>query len=236
LRKSWARINAKSAMDRATDLIKRVLANPDRPDAGQLANDLLSEYYNGSDISTLRDLLHSADDRVVALGIWIAAELAEVAKPLLPDVERLLRHPLKDVRFWSIECIQEWAGPSNGHEIASTVALVDDAEEAVRWKAMEFLALASREQLQAGVDRLTAADPESPYLDEFRWMLAPAGANPDQITDAIERPSSLRRKFAAAAAFRIAKTDPEPLRLAASADDREIAQFAEDMLKRINLF
>lgn len=223
-------------MDRATDLINRVLANPDRPDAGQLANELLSEYYGGSDISTLRDLLHSADDRVVALGIWIAAELAEVAKPLLPDVERLLRHPLKDVRFWSIECILAWAGPYNGHEIASTVALVDDAEEAVRWKAMEFLALASREQLQAGVDRLTAADPESPYLDELRWMLAPAGADPIQITDATERPSSLRRKFAVAAAFRIAKSDPGPLRRTMSSDDPGVVQFAGDMLKRISAF
>jgi hypothetical protein len=221
-------------MDRATDLIKHVLANPDGPDAGQLANELLSEYYDGSDISTLRDLLHSADDRVVALGIWIAAELAQVAKSLLPDAEHLLKHSSKDVRFWAIECVQEWAGPSNGHEIASTVALLDDAEEAVRWKAMEFLALASREQLQAGVDRLTAADPESPYLDEFRWMLAPAGANPDQITDAVERPSPLRRKFAVAAAFRIAKSDPGPLRRAMSSDDPGVVQFAGDMLKRIS--
>ena len=223
-------------MDRATGLIERILANPDRSDLDELANELLSEYYRGSDLSSLRDLLRSGDHRIVACSTWIACELGEVGKPLLPEVKHLLGYPSKGVRFWAIECVQEWAGPSNGHEIASTVALVDDAEQAVRWKAMVFLALASREQLQAAVDRLTAADPESPYLDELRWMLAPAGANPDQIADAIERPSSLRQKFAVAAAFRIAKSDPGPLRRAMSSDDPDVAQFAGDMLKRISAF
>ena len=222
-------------MDRATDLIKRVLANPDHPHAGQLANDLLSEYYDGSDISTLRDLLHSADDRVVALGIWIAAELAGVAKPLLPDVERLLRHPLKDVRFWSIECIQEWAGPSDGHELAAAVPLIGDPEEAVRWKAMGFLSAASDDQLQAAVASLTRASPESPYVTDLSWMLGAAGSNPEQITAALYDARANRRKFAVAAAVRIARKDPKPLRLAEGVSDPEIAQFAGDMLKRTSV-
>ncbi|MGB7602353.1 MAG: hypothetical protein WBM24_18760 [Candidatus Sulfotelmatobacter sp.] len=220
-------------MDRATGLIERVLANPDRSDLDELANELLSEYYRGSDLSSLRNLLHSGDHRIVACSTWIACELGEVGKPLLCEVQRLLEHPSKRVRFWAIECVQEWAGLSNGHEIASAVALVDDAEEAVRWKAMVFLALASREQLQAGVNWLTTADPESPYLAELRWILAPEGADPDQIANTVRGISSRRRKFAAASAFRIAKTDPQPLERAESADDPEVAQFAGDMLKRI---
>ena len=170
----------------------------------------------------------------MAFGIWIAAELAQVAKPLLPDVMRLLRHPLKDVRFCAIECVQEWAGPSNGCEIASAVSLLDDAEEGVRWKAMVFLALASREQLQAGVDWLTATDSQSTYLANLRWILAPEGADPDQIANNVRGASSRRQKFAAAAAFRIAKTYPQPLERAVFADDPEVAQFVGDMLKRIS--
>jgi hypothetical protein len=220
-------------MDRAAVLIEGALANPDRRDFGEVANELLSEYYRGSDLSSLRNLLHSGDHRIVACSTWIACELGEVGKPLLPEVKRLLGHPSKKVRFWAIECVQEWAGPSNGHEIASTVALVDDAEEAVRWKAMVFLALASHEQLQAGADWLTAADPESPYLSELSWILAPEGADPDQIANTVRGISSRRRKFAAAGAFRIAKTDSQPLERAVSADDPEVAQFAGDMLKRI---
>lgn len=221
-------------MDRATGLVEQILANPDRSDLDELANELLTEYYGGSDLSSLRRLLHSEDSRLVASGTWVAGELGEIGKPLLTEAQHLLGHPSKRVRFWAIECVQEWAGPSNGREIASTLALLDDAEEAVRWKAMVFLALASREQLRAAVDRLTAAEPKSPYLYELTWMLAPEGADPDQLTGAILGPSTRRRKFAAAAAVRIAKTDPEPLRRAASADDPEISQFAGDMLERIS--
>lgn len=220
-------------MDRTTDLIKCILTNPGHPDAGHFANELLSEYYEGSDISTLRDLLHNADDRVVALGTWIAAELAEASRPLLPDVERLLRHPLKDVRFWAIECIQQWAGPTNGHEIAAAVTLSGDPEEAIRWKAMEFLALASRDQLQAALDTLALATPTSPYGEALAWILAPVGTDPDEVAVALLAPSALRRRFAAAAASRIASNHPEPLRQARSNSDPDVSQFARDMLERI---
>src|SRR5258706_11447564 len=134
-------------MDRATGLIEQILANPS--DLGGVANELLSEYYRGSDVSSLRKLLHSGDDRIVDCGTWIACELAEVGKPLLPEVKRLLAHPSKGVRFWAIECVQEWAEASNSEELALAVSLAADSEGGVRWKAMEFLALATRPQLEA---------------------------------------------------------------------------------------
>jgi len=129
-------------MDRALGLIEQILANPS--DLGGVANELLSEYYRGSDVSSLRKLLHSEDDRIVDCGTWIACELAEMGKPLLPELRRLLGHPSKGVRFWAIECVQEWAGTSNPEELALAVSLVSDSDKAVRWKAMGLLATASR--------------------------------------------------------------------------------------------
>ena len=222
-------------MDRATDLIERVLINPGSHDVGHLANELLSEYYDGSDISTLRDLLHSEDGRIVAFGIWIAAELAQVAKTLLPDVMRLLRHPLKDVRFLAIDCVLLWAGRSSGDVVASTVTLLDDPEEAVRWKAMGFLARAPHDQLQAAVASLTHANPASPYLEDLKWILAVEGADADEITFALHGPSAVRRKVAAAAAVRVVRNNSEPLRQAESSRDPEVAQFARDMLECISV-
>jgi len=223
-------------MDRATGLIERVLENPGRSDLDNLANELLSEYYRGSDLSSLRNLLHSEDHRIVACGAWIASELGEMGKPLLHEVKRLLGHPSKTVRFWAIECLQEWAGPSNPEELAFAISLVGDSDEAVRWKAMGFLALAPRAQLEDALVGFATTGPGSPDLDELRWGLGPEGADPAKITDALEDPSSRRRKFAAAAAFRVAKDNTEPLRRAASSTDTEIAQFAGDMLKRISGF
>jgi hypothetical protein len=100
---------------------------------------------------------------------------------------------------------------------------------------MTFLALASREQLQAAVARFTAVNPDSPYLKELKWLLGPEGTISIRIIGRLREDDALRRKFAAAAAFRIARADSEALRYAASADDPEIAQFGGDMLERSRL-
>lgn len=221
-------------MDRANDLIEQLLSNPDSSEFGALANELLTQYHRGSPVGSLRILLHSANDRVVGEGAWIASELGESGKPLLPDISRLLRHPSKKVRFWSIDCVHLWAGPSSADELASAVGLVDDPEEAVRWKAMGFLAMASREQLQAALGNLTKTNPTSQYTRGLKWLIGVEETDPAEIIDALRSNDQLRRKIAAAAAYRLWNRDSAPLHFATSIDDHEVVQFARDMLKRVS--
>ena len=221
-------------MDQAKRLIEQLVSNPDSAESDGLAYELLTEYQRGSPIESLRILLSSPDDRLVGEGTWIASELPEEGKPLLRDVRSLLVHRSKKVRFWAIDCVLLWAGPSDGYELASATALMDDAERAVRWQAMGFLSMASREQLQAALTHFKGTDPKSPYLDELEWLLSPEGSDLAQIVAGVRDPDPRRQKSAAAAAFRIAKNDSKPLQYAASIDDLEIAQFAADMLKRIS--
>jgi hypothetical protein len=221
--------------DRGKELIDHLLSHPDSSESDGVAYELLKEYFRGSPIETLRILLSSPDDRLVGEATWIASELPETGKPLLKDVWGLLRHPSNKVRFWAILCIQLWADPSNGRELASALRLVDDTEKGVRWQAMGFLSMISRERLEAALAELRAEGADSPYVCELDWLLGPEGGDPAQIIAGLKAPDSRRRKFAAAAAFRITRTSSEPLRCAASADDPEVAQFAGDMLKRIAL-
>ena len=220
-------------MDRAFSLVGEILANPERDNLDEVANELLSEYYDGCDLSSLRELLHSEDDNIVSWGVWIATELADVGKPLLPEVKRLLGHPSKRVRFFAIECVQEWAGPSNSEELAIAISLLGDSDQAVRWKASGFVAFAPRAQLEYAVAGFAATNPESPYLSEIRWILGPDATDPVKISLALQDSCLRHRKIAVAAAVRIAKTDIEPLRHATMTDDSEIAQFARDMLERV---
>jgi len=220
-------------MDRTNKLIAHLLSNPDTSESDGVAYELLSEYQRGSPIESLRMLLTNADDRLAGEGTWIASELSESGRPLLREVRGLLRHRSKKVRFWALDCVLLWAGPTNGYELASAVGLVDDAEQGVRWKAMNFLAMISREQLQAALAQLEADNPESPFADELRWMLGPNGSDSTQIATGLRGSDPRHRKFAAAASSRITKSDSQPLRDATASDDPEIAQFAGDMLKRI---
>jgi len=213
-------------------LIKHLLSNPDNSESDGVAFDLLTAYQRGSPIESLRILLSSVDDRLVGEGVWIASELPEQGKPLIVDVGRLLGHRSKKVRFWAIDCVLLWADSSNGCQLAAAVALIDDAERAVRWKAMCFLAMASREQLQAALSELSTTNPESPYAYELKWLLDQE-RRPVQVMAGLRSKYTRRRKTAAVAASRIAGKDSGPLHEATSTGDAEIAEFARDMLERI---
>jgi hypothetical protein len=221
-------------MNQAEKLINRILSHPETSESDGVAYELLKQYQRGSPIESLRALLSNDDDRIVGEAAWIASELPE-ARSLLRDVGVLLRHRSKKARFWAIDCVHLWAGSSDGDELATAAALLDDAEKAVRWKAMGFLAMASREQLMAALNHLRMTAPESPYAQEFAWLLGPEGTDPRKITGGLSGSDDRRRKIAAAAAYRIAKGDSAPLRYATSLEDPEIVQFAGDMLKRISL-
>jgi hypothetical protein len=220
-------------MDRANTLIEHLLSHPDSCESDGVAYELLKEYFHGSPIETLRILLSSADDRLVGEATWIASELPELGKPLLKDIGRLLSHRSKKVRFWAVLCILLWAGTSNGAELAAAVRLVDDTEKAVRWQTMGLLSTASVEQLQSALTYLKAAHTDSPYVSELAWLLGIPGGDPEEVIAGLQDPDPRRRRFAAAASFRIAEPNREALLRAADSDDPEIAQFARDMLKRL---
>lgn len=219
-------------MNRAIELVEQLMSNPDSSEFDGLAYELLTEYQRGSPVDSLRILFVSPDDRLVGEGTWIASELPAEGKPLLRDIGILLGHRSKKVRFWAVDCVLLWADSSNGHELASATALVDDAEKAVRWKAMGFLSMATREQLRAALDQVATKSPDSPYTDELKWLLDHE-EHPGEIVAGLRDDHTRRRRVAAAAAARLAKTDISPLINAISIEDPEIAEFAADALKRI---
>lgn len=219
-------------MNQAEKLIAHILSHPDTSDSDGVAYDLLKQYQRGSPVESLRALLSSPDDRIAGEAVWIASELP-AGRSLLRDVGALLGHRSRKVRFWAIDCVLLWAGPLDGAELAAAAALLDDAEKPVRWKAMGFLAMASREQLTAALNNFRTPALKSPYVGELAWLVSLEGADPGEIIAALGGPDGRRRKIAAAAAYRLAKEDSAPLRYATSIEDPEIAQFAGDMLKRI---
>jgi hypothetical protein len=120
----------------------------------------------------------------------------------------------------------------NGPELAFAVTLVDDPEKAVRWKALNFLLMASLEQLRSALFHFEEHIPESPFRDELRWMLSPSALDSTGIADRLRESSLRHRKFAAVAAARRASVDLQCLRDAVDSDDPEVAQFARDALDR----
>lgn len=205
--------------------------DPDSPQIGVLANELLSNFHQGYSLEKLRPLLRSDNDRLVKTGVWIASELGEKGKALLSDATSLLKHPLKAVRFFAIDCVLLSASPAEQLELASVVPLLDGVETAVRWQAMNFLSRASREQLQAALSFLQAKEPASKHVQGLQWLRSTEASNPESIATALRSADSSLRKYAAVAASRISKSNTKPLFLASTLEDPDVKGFADSSIK-----
>ncbi|HYL99833.1 MAG TPA: hypothetical protein VEZ90_12835 [Blastocatellia bacterium] len=221
-------------MKKVEQLVEQMLTSAENLDDGLLANSLLSEFHRGAPLAYLRPLLLSPDHRVAALGAWIASELGQKGKPLLDAVSPLLSHPNRRVRFWIIDCVLLWAGPSDGREISQAACLIDDPEKAVRWKAMIFLYRASTDQLEAALAFLESEDSRSPNAVALRWLLSVPACDTETIARELRGPDARLRKYAAVAAARLGSQNKQPLAAAALSDDPEVAEFAADRLAPTN--
>jgi len=222
-------------MGKTENLIEKIAADPASTQLGELSNALADEYRRGASPSTLIELLQSPDDRLADVGAWVASEMGQVGEPLLPFVRPLLGHRSKKVRFWAVECIHMWAGPSDGGDLAAAAELIDDPEEAVRWKAMMFLGTASLDQIRFASRWFTRFSPSSPISDDLQWLIHVVASDTSAIAEGLRGADSRHRRFAVVAAGRIAGENPEPLRRARENDDPEIVQFATDFVDRIRL-
>ncbi|MEU1389588.1 MULTISPECIES: hypothetical protein [unclassified Nonomuraea] len=214
------------------DLMARILARPADDEArGQAANDLLNELFDGYPVENLRVLLRSGDDDAVQTGAWLLSELGEPAEPLLDEVPGLLAHPRAQVRFFAVEFVLLAADERHADVIAQTLALSRAADTAIRWKVLHFLAMASTEQLMAGLSRL--ADPEVGRLTAGLVASDTEDPDPGEVVAALEGDDPVARLFAAAIATRMAEDDPALLRLAARVGDEEVGSFAQWQLMRL---
>lgn len=162
-------------MDKVERIIERIMRDPGALDDGKLANHLLEQFHRGAPVDYLRPLLLSADPRLVRSGAWIASELGEKGNALLDIVGNLLEHADERARFWVIDCVLLWAGPSHERELSKVIRLIDDPEKAVRWKVMVFLSRASKDQLEAALGWFLKEEPVSTNVRGLQWLLGPAG-------------------------------------------------------------
>ena len=213
------------------DLLHRIAAIPDAPNSGALANELLSAFHRGYPVEKLRPLLTSEDERVVRTGTWLASELGEKGRPLLRDIAPLLSHPAKNVRFFAIDCVLCWATPANGRELYSVLSLIEDPEPNVRWKVMDFLTLASPEQLQSALLIMEATRSDGGHAERLRWLLGTGGQTPDEVVAAIRSKNLLTQRYGVAAAVRMAQRTGDLLSDAPLSPDPAVNQFVQDMIE-----
>jgi len=200
--------------------------------AGEIANELLSEFQQGYPISKLRILLGASNLEAVAAGVWIASELGSSARPVFNEIAGLLHSPSARVRFFALDSIHSCARPEDENEIRGALDLVEDREPSVRWKALVFLATLPVAVVRAARQAAAKSAPNSACARGLKLLESSGARDAAEIAHGLADRDIVLRRYAAAAAARVADRDPGPLRLAMKSEDETIRQFAEDMAAR----
>ncbi len=202
-------------------------------DDGSDGNCLLREFFRGYPLERLRELLESDNPTAVRTGAWIMSELGVQAAPIMASADRLLDHPEPGARFWTIDAVIVNASKDDGELVAKTLAVVDDPDERIRWKATWFTSWATIEQIGVGVPYLSGSVREA-----IVWLVN-LGTDREMTAEVISRmeaPERTTRLVAAAAAARLAaKGQRSSLESAVSSTDPEVSVFAKDELDLLAL-
>lgn len=218
-------------MNRADEIINRIKSNPDLADDGTLANDLLREFHRGAPVAKLRTLLLSENEKIIGVAAFVAEELGSQAHTLMPAMANLLKSDRnRFIRASAISCILVCATEANEMEIAKVVELLSDPDWPIRWKAMEFLSLASPDQLSAAVRFFQHTDPKIEHLAGLRLLLNREESVADEVISWLTSAKPLGRKYGVIAAARGFSTARAPLTKACSVGDDDVVRFAQSQL------
>jgi hypothetical protein len=213
------------------DIMDRIAADPTADEVGQLSNDLVHAINRTGAVDDLRPFLSAPEPALVEIGAWVASELGSGCAPLLDQLLPLFGHPIREVRFYAVNCLLASHGSATGRDLAAVLGLLDDAEAAVRAQATDFLARAPEEALQRTLAHVESAARASSDARGLRWLLNEGARDPAAVIAAIQDPDARFRKYAAAAAARMSGRDRAPLVHAATADDPDVGTFAASWLK-----
>jgi len=216
----------------ADDLMRNATEDIGESERGQLANELLREFFRGYPLDNLKVLLHSSNADALRTGVWIASELGKIAKPLLRDVAPLLKHPDGRVRFDAIDNALTCAGIGDGDVIATVLSCLTDQVGFVRWKALDFFIRASSEQLEQAAEYLEIGNIEgSEMVSALHWLMIDTARSSDTIKSKLNSLSPIERKIGVVAAARSSDPGDVLLRSAAESKDEDIQKIATSVLK-----
>jgi hypothetical protein len=216
------------------ELIDRLLGGElNEDEQGVAANDLLIRVLGGYPAQNLSRLIHSDRTQAVDSGAFVVSELGAQAGQVMNEVDFLLGHPSRNARFDALDAVLAGASSEDGRVLAKAVMLVVDPDQAVRRKALRFLAKATQDQLLAAIPYL-----RDRYKTELVTWLLTAGSDPSYLPDILSRledGEKETRMFAVAAAARAGDASRLGLEQAAASDDLDIRSFAGNLIDRLDL-
>jgi hypothetical protein len=164
----------------------------------------------------------------VRAGAFLAEELGAKARPLLPELTKLLNYADAWVKSGVLTAVLACATNEDGEAVGGAMSLIIDSEQPVRRMAFELMTRLDRSPLVAGVPYVR--DPQIAAL--LAWVLEVEGESrdDDEIASRLRESDELGHLFAVVAAARVYRRNPHYLQLAASLDESNAQSLAASEL------
>ena len=213
-------------------LLSRLLR--DKYLTGRQAYGLLEEFQGGYPLDELRVLFKSEDKEVVRIGIFIISELGAAASPLGADIVALLNYPDVVVRGYALDWIMAFANGEDGFAVHRALDLVEDSVPGIRSMATQCLARVPDSALRAAF-KTTPAGQWRRKRDLELLIESVASGDAEIVISELASTDATTRRYAAAAAARMAIRDPAPLQKAVHSEDPEVKDFALHQARQLGI-
>jgi hypothetical protein len=212
---------------RGDELIERIFTAGDAD--GKVSNDLIGEFYtHGYPVEKLIPLLRSENNVTVRAGAFLAEELGAKARPLLPELTKLLNYADAWVKSGVLSAVLVSATNEDGEAVGGAVSLITDSERPVRRMAFELMTRLDRSSLVAGVPYVK--DPQIAALLAWVLEVESESHDDDEIASRLRESDGLGLLFAVVAAARIYSRNPHYLQFAASLSESDAQSLAASEL------
>lgn len=215
------------------ELLSQLLNHPDEFAENGLGNELLNEFFRGYPLETLRSLLVNPSPVIQREAVWIVSELGYQGSDLIFDIIPFLNHAERAIRYAALESVMVFSAVANFEQFLNVVKALETSDEVIRMLAMGLVSNANDDQIRAALPLLSRSTVEPEKHKEGLTQMLGSSQLPDQkrILDMLNSRTPTTRKYGAILAKRALSVAPSFIRLAATNDDPDVKQFANDVIK-----
>jgi len=217
---------------KAEQLIRDLLADPEGFDAKGRGYDLLQAYFAGLPLETLRPLLRSQVPLVRRAAAFVASELGSQACSLLDDVIPLLASGNRHLQYHAMEVLAVCSEGERAEAFVQVVRELESDDDVLRALAMRLVSNADLSQLEAARRRLNPSDPRQRKHEQALVTLMAAGrVEPAVVAAMIGDVQPLVRRYGAIAAKRLFRELPHLFTMVGASDDADLQRFYQRVIE-----
>lgn len=163
--------------------------------SGVLANDILAEFGKSIEYDDLKVLLYSDDERLAEIGSFILCELGNRCLKLKHCFVDLLRHSSWKVRFSVSECPYYLDSKSDPSIIFSSMKLLEDESDNVKWKSMINIRRQQRNFIQDIADYLEVSEMDDQHATGLKMIASFGEEHASQLLQSFDASSELGKVY-----------------------------------------